>query len=54
MGNMLKPLHDFEQAIQDEFQTKVPALKAKLAMLLKKKQRILSLREAVQIHRKIN
>ena len=25
MGNMLKPLHDFEKAIQDEFQSKVPA-----------------------------
>jgi len=45
MGNMLKPLHDFEQAIQDEFQTKVPALKAKLAMLQKNKQKILSPKE---------
>ena len=30
MGNILKPLHDFEQEIQDEYRTVIPKLKVRL------------------------
>ena len=41
MGNMLNPLHQFEQVIQDEFEMEIPRLKANLEQLKAEKQKIL-------------
>lgn len=42
MGNILKPLHDFEQEIQDEYRTVIPKLKVRLEQFKAQKKSFLS------------
>ena len=42
MGNALKPLHDFDKAIEDEYQREIPRLKARLEQFKAHKKSVLN------------